>query len=351
MKLDFYGMGVEIKSEHPDLMTRLQRDFLFFKTTASNPETSPHLTLVAIFGPPPPELISKGLLGRPTKNARIYQMDRVRLNDYYGSAYCVFDFKNSVATLFSADLDRLHEVASLCILSRVGKYLDEKGIHRIHAMGITKNQSALILTMPMKGGKTTLFLNTLTELKTQILSDDSPLISRNLEIFPFPIRVGVEPDTYQRLLGRSDIDRGQSYEIKRSKFGKKFLLPISAFKSSIPSETRFKRIILMSGKRNNRPEPSLSPSTFLVASSIVTGLVIGVGLPMMREYFIEDHWRDTLKLSRILYSRILTAVKLLLRAETYVLILGTDHQKNAELIQTLLQRPLCHQSKTFLFAE
>jgi len=76
--------------------------------------------------------------------------------DYAGCGLMVYDFKNEIADIYSKDENLLYEKARLTILSRVGELLDNRHIHRLHALGLAKDGKATLCLLPMEAGKTTL---------------------------------------------------------------------------------------------------------------------------------------------------------------------------------------------------
>ena len=82
-----------------------------------------------------------------------YDQGNIRFNDYYGKALTIYNYEHELGEIYSNDLHKLHEICYLSILSRVGKKLDMRGYHKVHAFGIVKNGKALMGVMPGKGGK------------------------------------------------------------------------------------------------------------------------------------------------------------------------------------------------------
>ena len=57
-------------------------------------------------------------------------------------------------------------------IRRSKQYLDRRGLHRIHALGVVVKNRAVLVMLPMGGGKSTLGLHLLKHPEVQILSDD-----------------------------------------------------------------------------------------------------------------------------------------------------------------------------------
>ena len=181
----FYGISAQIFSEESTLLKRLKMDFSYFHSPPPLTKKS-DCTIHAIKTPPPWPSIPPLPTTSQSLSSLTYDSKKKRFNDYYGKALTVYNYESETGTIYTDSLDRLHELTYLMLLSRVGKKLDLKGFHKIHAFGVVKNQCAILGIMPMKGGKSTHFLEFLKDKQTQPLSDDTPLITRWGKIKPFP---------------------------------------------------------------------------------------------------------------------------------------------------------------------
>jgi hypothetical protein len=66
-------------------------------------------------------------------------------------------------------------------------------------------------------------------------------------------------------------------------------------------------------------------------------MIIGVGLPMILEYFLETGLRDIFKRIRIILSRSCAAFFLILRSRTYQFEMSQDISLNEQLICDFLK--------------
>jgi len=143
IRFEFYGVSVFVESPEAELIRRLRSDFSFFVLQAADPGRA-QIRIQAFLSLPPDNLTAPSLGAnarrkRVTRNCAIWDHGEARINRYGNEAWVEYRFGDDCAQVYSENLHRLHEVTYLLIQSRVGKQLDMKGLHRIHAMAIEKN--------------------------------------------------------------------------------------------------------------------------------------------------------------------------------------------------------------------
>lgn len=329
------GVRVCFFSESRTLLSRLRNDFAAFPEETLGKGAA---IIIRARNARPPAGFSEGAKWRKSRNCRIFDRGAVRWNDYGGEAWVRYDFEGEEAQVYSLSEERLHELCYLVALSRAGKALDMLGVHRIHAMAVASADRVLLLSMPMKGGKTTACLRLLdADRSLEFVSDDSPLVDVDGRVRAFPLRVGLDPENAERHSTLELIDWPKAYALSRMRFGRKILVPINAIHRSVyrkPSGTT----VLVTGIRRDQSGARLIRTGVLgLLPTVLRNMVIGDGLPMMREYFIENSPRDFLRCARILFSRLRSGAMLLLRSEKYRIYLGNDHATNVRELQRLLE--------------
>ncbi|MFM6929765.1 MAG: hypothetical protein ACKOX6_14950 [Bdellovibrio sp.] len=261
----------------------------------------------------------------------------VRWNDYFGKALVRFDFSKESATIYSQNINALHEIIYLVTLSRVGKALDLRGFHRIHAMSAIIKNVSVICSMHMGNGKTSFLLESLKDANTVWLSDDSPLIARSGQAFSFPLRIGVTSSWLEQHRASSPhLDFSQMYEIERMKYGKKYLLPIGAISNPISAKSVAPQLILL-GAKNASACQVKSISAWRAFPILFLNLGIGLGLPMMREYFFEPGLKSPVNIIKIFCSRMLTVLRLMRNARFAYAQLSPDPSHNLKVFCSFLE--------------
>lgn len=212
--------------------------------------------------------------------------------------------------------------------------MDLSGLHKIHAMGVQLLDSNLVMVAPSKGGKSTLFMKLLSHPTCRIISDDTPVIDRHGFIHSFPLRLGLEADSQIP----SHIDKSQAYLLERRKFGVKTLIPLSGLGRPIASSLEYKRTILLVGKRTISHTPRLIKIGHMrMLPHIFISMIIGLGLPMILEYFLESGIKDIFKRVKIILSRSQAAIRLMIKSEKFIFEMSNDLDANQKILIQFLK--------------
>lgn len=327
--LNIYGEAFAIRSNCHELLDQLAKDFEYFLGAKGQNSKYQFLAeLDEIDWKQLPPLVSK----KQSQNSITYQVGPIRYNDYYGKVLSQYDYKNQSAVITSPCLNSLHEVVYLLVLSRSTKQMDLRGLHKVHAMGVTKQGKNILVMLPSKGGKTTLFHDLLGDTETTIISDDSPVITRWGKIRPFPLRVG-----FEKIPQSTHFDKSKIYQLHRTQFGIKNLVPLSAFPNEISSTSGKRNIIIHGYRTHGQPARLQSVGKLKMIRPLMENLVVGVGLPMVIEYFLESGWKDFWRRGKILFSRCVAATFLLARSEHYYLYLSDDPTQNKRQLEALFK--------------
>ena len=138
---NFHGLGIKVQSENQELVEEIVRDFKFFMSG----EAEADITVRIRLSPPQyeglPDLPAQFITPR---NVCYTDQGKVYI-DYNGRALSIHDRPNQICTIESEDFDLAREIGYLFILSATGQYFDDKHLHRIHALGISREGQAAIL--------------------------------------------------------------------------------------------------------------------------------------------------------------------------------------------------------------
>lgn len=298
---NFYGEKVCVISDWEEQLFLLKKDFSIFESHQKPEEKQLTITLTRGI---PSEIPTPVMVSRmQTLNSITYQQGSIRYNDYYGKLLSIFDYDLEKAELISEDADKMHEVAYLLILSRIGKKLDLRGVHKLHAFAISYNGIAFVCMMPMKGGKSTLLLELLKYEKVKMISDDIPLIDKSGNVLPFPIKIGIEEGAKHSLVIKNPEEN--IYQIKREQYGIKTFICLNGIMDKVElPENVFTKIVIAEGFRFNSNSSEVLKSSWLTTfKGLFKHGIIGVGLPMMVEYFWEFGLVDFVVKTKIFFFR------------------------------------------------
>jgi hypothetical protein len=324
-EFDFYGVGLGVASSSPELIRNLARDFGYFARTA-NART---VNVEAHLATPPWDRVPPEVASRISPNAITFDRGSIRYNDYYGEALAIYDFSRETGEVWSENPDLLYEITYLLCLSRIGEIHDLRGIHRVHALGISLGDRGAIVLLPEGGGKSTLCMEMLRHREVRILSDDTPLIARG-KLLAFPMRIGL----------RGSDGHGIAPEFLRTMHRRnrasKTLIDLRYFRDRIVPEATPDVVIV--GTRRNGDESWIDPIGVASAlPSLSANLVFGLGLPQVVEFFLRGGARDALSKLSIARSRFSAAAALAWRARLYRLTLGRDVEAAARAVISVMK--------------
>lgn len=325
--LDFYGIKVLISSKWVELIERISGDFSYFKVE----NCEPYIKIQVDNDRP--------LWGSTDKwdwnTTKVKFVDRgnERECNYQDRVKVVYDFKLEAAFVVGDDLHRVHEVTYLLILSRVGKLLDLQGVHRLHSMAFSYNEKLVIGAFSSGHGKSTLLSFLLEDSCIKLFSDDCPLVTTSGEVLPFPLRLGFESDG----LLPSFLKDASCFRLKRRRFGEKKLFPLNNLNLTVGKNYK-EIIVLSSGGRGSREFQWEKVNGFSSLLHFLREGLIGVGLPMVYEYFWEIGFRDFLLKLKIFFSRLYALGWLWIKAKKIRVTLSSDLSSDVLKIKEELEK-------------
>jgi hypothetical protein len=322
--LEIYSVTVVIESDCKDLLERLSKDFSYF---ISDETKGNSLIKVMAFLEVPKKNVIKGERFFKSSKVEVFEDYPIRYSVYDSKGITVWNQLEDCISVFAGDLNLLHEISYLFILSRVGKLLDLKGLHRLHASCFVLEGTLFLGLMSSGVGKSTLTAFLSEHTGVSLYSDDSPLITSKGEVVPFPLRFGFEslgilPKPW------SDVE---SYTLKRRHYGEKRLFSLKNLELAIGGKYHEKHLFI--ARRVGESGPSISKVSRLkcIRHIVLEGL-IGVGLPILVEYFWQKGFKDFNKKTKIFISRLIGFSRLVWGSEAYEIELSDDPLANAEFL-------------------
>lgn len=326
---DYYGLVLEVISSSADLVEEVRRDFTYFHTPRGEREVKVRVQMH--LAPPPYTDLPPVRASLSTPRNVCFQNKRITYIDYFGEGLAVFDREKGQCDIYGKDIDLVHEIAYLFILSTVGKYLDTERIHRAHALGVSYEHLGILLLLPSGGGKSTMALKLLKHPGFLLLSEDTPLIDRRGRILPFPLRLGIRPGRH------TGIPQQYLRTVRRMEFDPKTLIDIDYFRDRLGQAVE--PGIILVGERNLGEISEIVPLARPRAlKALLKYVVIGLGIYQGLEFLLERSPWEIVSKGGVAFSRFYNSLRLLTRSRVYKFVLGRDTERNFQTFLDFVQR-------------
>lgn len=251
--------------------------------------------------------------------------------DYFGQGLAVHEKRARRCSVYGEDFDRVREIAYYFILSAVGQYLDSIGMHRVHALGVARNNRASLLLLPSGGGKSTMALELMRRPDFLLLGEDTPLIDHKGNVHPFPLRLGIRHDA------KTDIPEEYRRTVTRMEFDPKTLIDVTYFEDNWSDVTPPGTILV--GVRNagtgSEIRPASRKKTF---HALLKYQIVGLGIYQGLEFLLEQGTGELWGKGGLALSRLRAALALMRRARGYEFVLGRDRERNVSTLLEFLER-------------
>ncbi len=331
--LDFHGVRSHVRTDSNEVLERVAMDFAYFLSPApGDGDDGAQYSVEARYGEPDWDALPELTAQVHTPRNHCYTLGDLTYLDYHGSALGTYDRGRNHLDVVSTNVHRLHEIVYLSILSRVGELLERKGLHRIHALGVSDGTESSLFMMDSGGGKSTLGLGFLEKgTEFTLVSEDSPLIDRRGNVHAFPLRIGVLPPIPEGVADE------HVYRIERMEFEPKYLIATTAFGDRVGGGVTRPRNLFI-GKRRLGRDCVIRPVGRLVGfKALLRHMVVGVGLYQGLEFLLRSSPLELVRGSMIFLGRLVAAVRLLFRSRVYVLELGRDRERNVDQVLSFLR--------------
>jgi len=248
--------------------------------------------------------------------------------DYSGRGLAVHDPAAGSFRITSRRKDLLYESAYLYLLSSIGQFLDSRRFHRLHALAVSIQGRAILVLLPMGGGKSTLGAGLLEHGEVGLLSDDSPFIDPSGRVHAFPLHLGLLPGQEE------EIPPKHRRRIDRMEFGVKHLVNIDYFADRLVDSVEPGLVLL--GRRTLSEECRIERAgTVPALRAMIANCVVGLGLFHGLEFILSASPWELASKATLAASRLDNCLTLLRRSQVYYLRLGRDVNANARAVVEL----------------
>lgn len=327
--IEFGGTTVRVETDNLKIATWLEFDFGTFVTTSNTGAVTINFR-VTIADPVAHQMPA---LKESMRGPHFVTFDdgTTRYIKYGKDALLIYDYARDEGQIIALNEEFAYERLHLACLSRIGERLDERGLHRVHALAVAFRNCAHLFLMPPGTGKSTLGIKLLQEhTEIKLISDDTPVISPDGKILPFLLRVGIEDgDSVEEIPSRfkREANLGNKH---------KTLIDVKYFDDQM-QHTAVKPNSLFIGFWTTSNKPQLVSAGWLTAIIyLFRDCVVGCGIPQVAEIFLRKE--DIPKKIGFAFSRLRAILRVAANCKCYKLYLCNDPAKNAELVFETISR-------------
>ncbi|MBI1356683.1 MAG: hypothetical protein GC160_20275 [Acidobacteria bacterium] len=326
---DVYGYGFRVTGDCRFALEGIAQDFAFFHS--KGPNDAPRVELELIEKQPDYDALPARDADIYTPRNVVYRDGASRILDFGGMGLGRFEAKTGRFRMESANPQLVYEAAYLFLLSQIGQALDGRGLHRLHSLAMSYKGRAILVLLPMGGGKSTLGAALLKHPEVKILSDDSPFIDKDGRSHAFPLRLGL-------LKGREhEVPEEHRRLIDRMEFGPKYLVNFSYFADRVVGSAEPGLVLL--GRRTLARQGRLEPASYRAAmKAMIPNMVVGLGLFQGLEYILERSSRELAGKAGLALARLRSAHGLVRRSHNHVFHMSRDVAANAQMVLDLAER-------------
>jgi hypothetical protein len=183
---DVHGVRVLIESDCETFLEYVRRDFCFFHDPNKD-FGQPHVQISFLKQKPPWEEIPRRAVPLFKTNASsVYKQGPNRYINHNREVFAIYDLKGDRGTLYSEDPDAMYRIAYSVLMTRIGFRLDRARRHRLHALGVSAEDTALLFLGDGGCGKTTLGLEMMKNSQVGWLTDDILPVDASGRALAFP---------------------------------------------------------------------------------------------------------------------------------------------------------------------
>jgi hypothetical protein len=324
-----YGYRFRVEGDAPAAVAALASDFAFF--AEPDPASAPAARIRICAAKPDYDALPSLRAKVYTPRNISYRDDDATVVDYHGRGIGRHHRGSGDFEITTLSPDLQYEACYLFLLSQIGEALDQRGLHRVHAVGFSLRGRAVLVLLPMGGGKSTLCAELLADPEVQLLSDDSPLIDRRGDVHAFPTRIGLLPGA------EAKIPAEYRRTVDRMNFGPKTLVDYRYFAHRVAA--RASPDVVCLGSRTLAAQGSIVPVSRATAlRGLMRDCVVGMGLFQGLEFFFQKSTREIAARVPVVASRLQASWALVRRSRLIELELGRNLSENARLLLDYTRR-------------
>jgi hypothetical protein len=334
-KLAVYNVKIIIKTDNKWLIHQIEKDYSKFLKKVDKS----HITIYVLSGKLPFNIDLKKLSSKKFAEFVIsHSLNGIIILRYTKRAFVIYDFHNGIVIIYvTSEKNRdYYEMAYLYIESCIGELLEHKRIFRIHAASLLKNGEGILLLGGIGSGKSVTSIM-LSRLGAKMLSEDISLLTKDLQILPYPTRAGLNKKSLS-ILGK----RVKTQKIKYSSGITKYLVELEEIGLPIyDKECKLSKILILNPTKLNFCSVHRA-STKQILSALIKALVVGLGIPQLREIVFTRALIEPQNFFLKGMKRLLLASKLMLKIEWYTVYMAKKVNETIVAINNFLEKSSYH---------
>ncbi|MCW5983494.1 MAG: hypothetical protein KIT09_35715 [Bryobacteraceae bacterium] len=318
---DVYGYRFSIRGSSRAAVEGLCEDFAFFRSPPNKNDR-----IIEVLDQEPDYCCLPSCVASVyTPRNVVFRAGDVSYIDYSGRGLAIHDQSTGQFIVYSRDQDLLYESVYLYLISQASSFLDSKHWHRVHALGVSVHGRAILVLLPMGGGKSTLGWELLKYPELKLLSDDSPIVDARGRVHAFPLRIGLLDDD------DASVPVENRRLIRRMEFGQKILVSYRCFSDRVCAEADPGFIFL--GSRISSGNCCIEPADLgPTMRAMISNSVIGLGLFHGLEFVLNASALELLSKFPVGLSRFANCLSLIRRSKAFHLRLARDKSNNARTL-------------------
>lgn len=328
MYIHIHGLVIRAHCRPEELLAQLLRPFKYFIEDSGLPAAE----IFIVQTEPPYDSFPALRASFSTPRNIVFKGSGIKIIDYFGKGVVVEENGGRKFTIYGRDPNFLQEALYLLVMSVFGRYCDSNGILRIHALAFSFGNTAVILSANTGGGKSTMAFAFLDNDNFKLISDDEALVNKAGRVLPFPLGIGtLDEDKISSLPCR------YVYETDRMEYGKKFFADAELWGDKLERRELDNKIYFVAQRLMNGDPRIEKISGFRALVSLIGSAVIGLGLYQGIEFVFNNKPQDIISLTPVFIRRMIAAVKLSSRSESYKIYLSRDTAKNMNVFENFVK--------------
>jgi len=329
--LDVYGLRIRIDGDWGEVIEAARLDYAWFET----PDNEKRVDVEVRVDRDKVDLdqFSELPVAFVTPRYAVFSDGERTVVDYQGVVSAVIEAAED-RVLVRGQLEEVaHEAVYYFLLGRIGSYLDELGLTRVHALGLSGEDGGVLVLLPSSGGKSSLAVQGVMGGEARLYSEDSPLIDRAGRLHAFPLRIAVGARTAAQLPERP------TRSLPNPATGHKLAIEVASFANRIESNPVPLRHIVLGVRSLSRNATLVERPRRAAAFPLLVHGVVGSGLYQGLGYAHQRGASEVIAKLQVAASRARSCAVGLRGARVWQLTLASDAAASWQALRPLLEGP------------